>query len=276
MALIPVVSHEERDIEKLRRVLQKDPVSAGYLLGDLDAMYVQHTQWLVADWADKTIAVVLLYTGLSSPVVLSYGAPDGIQSILQECHHYLPDNAHAKIPAAHYETWKEQWSVQDVDRLWVMAADKQSFRPLSSGYDVRRLQKGYPVSELRRSYESYPGNYFEPSQLETNVYYGLFIGAELASISGTHVFSPSMGVAVIGNIVTTAAHRGNGLATVCTSRLVEQLLADGCHTIVLQVASSNRQAIAVYRRLGFSFDSDVLQCQVSLRMRSAKVPIRPL
>jgi ribosomal protein S18 acetylase RimI-like enzyme len=257
-----VFTHEEHDIEKLKRVLQQQPVRAAYLLGDLDPPFVHHTKWLVANRGDKIIAILLTYTGLTQPIVLSYGDPDGLRSLLQQRLQEIPSGAYAKISDTHLKVWKEYCSVETLDWLWVMGLGIQRFQPVAGDHQIRLLTKDYPIAELDRVYRDYPGNYFEPSCLEIGVYYGLFVASDLVSIAGTHVVSRSAGVAVLGNIVTTGAHRGKGFAAACTSRLIEHLFTEGCKTIALHVAENNTEAISVYERLGFTFDSRVLQARI--------------
>ena len=56
-------------------------------------------------------------------------------------------------------------------------------------------------------YADYPGNYFEPSQLESGLYYGTYAEGRLVAIAGTHVLAPAESIAVLGNIVTSASAR---------------------------------------------------------------------
>jgi predicted GNAT family acetyltransferase len=77
------------------------------------------------------------------------------------------------------------------------------------------------------------------------------VEGELVAVAGTHLISPTYGVAAVGNVFTHPAHRRRGYATACTSAVVEELLAKGIGTIVLNVDERNVQAMRIYQKLGF-------------------------
>jgi predicted GNAT family acetyltransferase len=99
---------------------------------------------------------------------------------------------------------------------------------------------------------SYPGNWFVPRMLETGFYYGVRRGGSLVSVAGVHVVSQRYRVAALGNITTRPDVRGQGLATIATTRLCQELLRAGIDHVGLNVKADNRAAIACYERLGFS------------------------
>ena len=267
-----IVAFEEKDAQRVRDFLKTDPIGSAYLLGDLDPPYVEHTTWLASSWSEQTIAVVLVYTGLSSPAVLSSGAPDGVARIVAQYARELPAEAYAKVPAEHRDAWTSLFHFDELQSQWNMGLEVERFRPVTSDQDIRLLRSGHPLVHFDDVYKYYPGHFFEPSQLEGGVYYGAFVDGALACISGTHVFSPSSEVAVLGNIVTKAPNRGQGLATACTSAVLERVLEQGCRHVALQVSASNATAIAVYRRLGFRYHSDVLQARMVRTQRPEVLP----
>src|SRR5439155_10671055 len=71
-----------------------------------------------------------------------------------------------------------------------------------------------------------------------------------ASPPGTHVVSPSAGLAVGGNVLTNATHRGRAFATATTGAVTADLLRF-CDQVVLNVRSDNPAALQAYRRLGY-------------------------
>lgn len=260
-----ITAHPESDTERLRITLRTDAVGAAYLLGDLDPPSMEHATWFVAEWKGRIIAVVLLYEGLAVPVVLSAGAPDGVAEVLERYAGEVPPEVYGKVPPGHRPGWEKHFKFVETDSLWVMGLDAGCFSPGARSEQVQRLDSACPAADLDAVYRDYPQHFFEPSQLESGIYYGAFVDGDLASVSGTHVFSPSTGVTVLGNIVTAQRHRGRGLATACSRRVIEEALDRGCDTIALQVAGTNRAAIASYRRLGFTYHSDVLQVRLGYR-----------
>lgn len=262
MARDDIVAFQAEGGQRVRDFLKRGPIGAAYLLGDLDPPYVEHATWLASSWDEQVIAVVLLYTGLSSPAVLSSGAPDGVARIVAHYAHELPAEGYAKVPLEHRDAWTTQYRFNDVQEQWVMGLDVERFRPMATDKNIRRLHSSHPLSPFDGLYKHYPGHFFEPSQLDGGVYYGVFVDGDLACIAGTHVFSPSTEVAVLGNIVTAAQNRGQGLATACTSAVVQEVMAQGCRHVALQVSATNGHAIALYRCLGFRYHGDVLQARV--------------
>src|SRR5207244_1110433 len=74
------------------------------------------------------------------------------------------------------------------------------------------------------------------------VYYGFRVGGRLVSAAGTHVISPSARLAVVGNVLTHASHRGRGFATATTGAVTAELLRF-CDQVVLNVRSDNPAAL---------------------------------
>ena len=94
-------------------------------------------------------------------------------------------------------------------------------------------------------------DFFTGSMLARGIYHGVWNGAELDAIAGTHVLAPESGVAAIGNVFTRPSARGGGLARATTAAVARDLRAAGIAHIVLNVRRNNGPAITVYRRLGF-------------------------
>jgi GNAT superfamily N-acetyltransferase len=254
---------ETRNKAQLRALLASDPVAAGYLLGDLVAPFFEQCRWLVAGYRGRLEGVLLIYTGLSVPALLSYGAPDAISAIFEHFAPELPDTCYAKFPLEHAELFPQYFQLEYLDRLWVMGIRAAEVSSPAHSLDATQLSKRSPIAPILELYEDYPGNYFEPSQLDSGLYFGTYTDGRLVAIAGTHVLAPAEGVAVLGNIVTSAGERRSGFATACSVRLVQALAAMGCSTVALQVAADNAGAIACYRNLGFRFREVVWQTRAT-------------
>ena len=111
---------------------------------------------------------------------------------------------------------------------------------------------------------SYPGNWFDPRMLETGHYFGLRQGGQVASIAGVHVYSPTYGVASLGNITTDPAYRGHGFGRAVTARLCQSLLKTVDH-IGLNVKADNQAAIHLYQQLGFEIIASYGEYMVTAR-----------
>jgi len=82
------------------------------------------------------------------------------------------------------------------------------------------------------------------------VYYGVRRGTRLIAAAGTHVISPTYGIAAVGNVYTHRDHRGQGLAKVVTSAVTAELLRT-VDDVVLNVRLDNPPALAAYRAIGY-------------------------
>lgn len=211
----------------------------------------------------KPQAALLVYRGLATPAVLSYGAPDLVAGLLRKYHGHLPEVSDAKLQPEHEIAFREFFRIMSRKEMWTLGLHSDDHIQSTCHHDIRRLigkDQLTPIQEIYSRY--YPENWFAASQLESGVYFGLFISDNLVCIAGTHVFAPNEGVAVLGNIATVQSYRNRGFARVCTSRLVDSLREHGCHFISLQVESKNMPAIATYRRLGFEFQNVQLQAEL--------------
>src|SRR5438093_9641034 len=103
-------------------------------------------------------------------------------------------------------------------RMWV---DRSRFRPAPA--DVQRLRPA-EIGDLNRLYQLGFASWLPPSAIGDGVYYGIRVGGRLVSAAGTHVISPSARLAVVGNVLTHATHRGRGFATATTGAVTADLL----------------------------------------------------
>jgi predicted GNAT family acetyltransferase len=99
---------------------------------------------------------------------------------------------------------------------------------------------------------AYPETWFTPRMLATGRYVGIRHDGRLACVAGVHVYSPTWGVAALGNVTTLPELRGRGLARAACASLCLLLLEDGIETIALNVRADNAAAIAAYSLLGFA------------------------
>jgi RimJ/RimL family protein N-acetyltransferase len=131
-------------------------------------------------------------------------------------------------------------------RMWV---DRARFRPRTEPA-VRRLAPS-EVGDLNRLYRLGFASWLPSAAITEGVYYGLRIDGRLVSAAGTHVVSPRARLAVVGNVLTGAEHRGRGYAQAVTAAVTADLL-EYCDQVVLNVRSDNPPALQAYRAIGFA------------------------
>ena len=130
-----------------------------------------------------------------------------------------------------------------------MGLSKAENPPCERSADVVMLTHR-DTGDIMTLYQHYPDNFFEPSMLNTGMYFGIRQQSTLVSVAGIHQLSESKRIAAVGNIVTHPDHRGRGYASRCVSHLVSELL-DRVDQVALNVDATNRAAIKCYEGVGF-------------------------
>jgi cyclic pyranopterin phosphate synthase len=238
--------------DRLRALLLRNPIRAAYFLGDLEPPYVEHSRWFgVADPSGRDLtAVLMLYTGLSMPAVLTCGAPDAVEALLAGIGPQLPRRFYGHVLAEHRRALSVSYDAPEL-RPMIRMGLRRDDRVRPAGTDGVELLTHRDTAAIMKLYRHYPDNFFEPAQLDTNLYFGIREGDELVSVAGVHVVTGRSDVGIIGNIVTHTEYRGRGLSTKCVGRLLDELFERVGH-VALNVAVDNAPAIACYTKFGFA------------------------
>lgn len=238
----------------LHSLLIQDRVAGAYLLGDLDDNYFGYCRWWGAHATDGTLeSVMLLYTGLRLPAVLTFGNTTGIEDIFSDpaVRNELPTQFYAHIMNEHLAAFQGHYNTDALRSMVRMGLAKHDFKhPGDDLGGITRIGHSH-TAELMDLYRYYPDSFFEPYQLESGFYFGTHVDGDLVSVAGTHLFSSAYSVAAIGNIVTHPKHRSQGHSRRCTTRLLEALFEE-VSIAALNVERDNVAAQRVYRRLGFT------------------------
>lgn len=237
-----------------------------YAIGDLDDFFFPYTSWFALEDGGAIRQIALLYTGSSMPVVLAIAAErtDELAELLASMLKVLPRrfDMHVTPGAARALEREYELSSRGLHRKMALADPAKL-----DGIDTSAAVALGPAdrAEIEAFYAAaYPGNWFDPRMLETGRYVGVRAVGTLVSVAGVHVFSPSLGVAALGNVATLPAFRGRGLGAVVTAALCRRLLAD-CDTIGLNAHAGNRAAIGLYERLGFVTVGEYDECTAAAR-----------
>jgi len=231
--------------EQILTFLQQDRVYAAYAIGDLETSLFAQCQWFGAEYDGEMRALALFFTGLNPPALFTMEDTDGVAAILDSA--LQPERAYFTCRAEHLPVVEAFYDLDEVEEMFRMAIAPADFRRVPG--PTVKLNLSY-LNDLRQLYQLGGGDAFAPYQLRDGIYYGVEINGQLVSAAGTHLVSPTFGVAAVGNIFTHPNHRRRGYAAACTSHVVEELLAQGLD-VVLNVNRENIEAIGVYKRLGF-------------------------
>jgi ribosomal protein S18 acetylase RimI-like enzyme len=229
----------------LREFLERERLFAAYAICDLSEREFGRTRWGIATSGDELVAVVLEYSGMTPQPMFVMGEPDGIAAILRDV--VRPRAAYVAAKAASLPAVAQHYRVEpgpEMVRMWV---DRASFQPVTA-----RVERLLPVDahDLNRLYQLGFAAWLPSSAIGEGVYYGIRVNGRLVAAAGTHVISREAGLAVVGNVLTHADHRGRGYAKAVTSAVTAELLRT-CNEVVLNVRADNPPAIAAYRRLGY-------------------------
>lgn len=237
----------------IERFLRRNTALSIYQIGDLDHYYWSNTKWYGLVEQNDIQALVLLYTGLSTPTLLALCDDDGIdklRTLIDSVHGLLPAKLYCHLTpgvessvAVHYqmESHGEHYKMTLTRPEMVKAIDTHDVVPLDAA-DSGDLLEFYGIA--------YPDNWYDPRMLGTGEYFGIHDDGALVAAAGVHVFSPQYRVAALGNIATHPKCRRRGYGAVVTAAVCQSLLKK-VDQIGLNVAKDNKAAIACYHRLGF-------------------------
>ena len=226
--------------------LETDRFYAAYAIGDLEGWLFEQSGWAGAEEADQLRSLVLHFRGLKRPALFLMGDPGGLRAILENA--LRPQRVYLTCRPRHLPMIGDFYVWEKRTPMWRMVLQRESFRGVEG--DCLRLVPAH-ARQLAELYAVGGADAFGPAQVEHGVFYGVQLGNQLVAAAGTHLVSPTYGVAAVGNIFTHPEYRRRGYGTATTSAVVGELLQLGIRDIVLNVSQGNASAIRVYQRLGF-------------------------
>jgi RimJ/RimL family protein N-acetyltransferase len=240
--------HRLTDKERILQFLETDRSYAAYAIGDLEPSLFRQTRWVGTELAGQLCTVALLFKGIDPPALFLMGDPAGLSAIL---HLRIRDRrVYVTCKPEHLPPVGAFYQAEEPIPMWRMTVQANEFRPVQSG-DVAPLSPRH-TEELERLYAQGGGMAFSPTQLATGVYFGVVEYGQVVAAAGTHLISPTYGLAAVGNVYTQDSRRGRGYGTATTSAVLAQLFERGIRHVFLNVAQANTIAIGIYERLGFT------------------------
>lgn len=234
------------DRSQILNYLEQDRLYATYAIGDLEPAFYAQCTWVGATQGDRLRALVLQYRGLQPPALLLTGETDGLRAILAGS--LRPERVYATCRPEHLAMTRHFYQWTKITPMWRMVLQRERFVPVEG--ECTRLTADH-AEEVSRLFAHGGGIAFSPAQVAQGVFWGVFADGQLVAVAGTHLVSPTYGVAAVGNVYTHAGHRERGYGTATTSAVVAELLRRGMREIVLNVSQTNEGAIRIYERLGF-------------------------
>jgi ribosomal protein S18 acetylase RimI-like enzyme len=240
------------DISTIRALLHQDRYWSLYALGDLDPRRQAHCQWHV-----RGSSVALLYREFETPILFAAGASDVVDEVSEV------DACLLQIPEGFLTDLQRRFEVQWTCPVLRLALDPRRFVGSTGATIVEPLGVANG-GELRELYADGDAageapDFFMPSQLDDDTFFGIRMNGRLVAAGGTHLFSSTERVAAIGNVYTRRSDRGRGYAPVVMRAIIERLLERHTETIGLNVRVGNTSAIRIYERLGFTCHARFLE-----------------
>jgi len=240
-----ILVRKEDNKERILAFLEKDRVWSGYAICDLEPELFRLCEWYAAYSGGKIVSLCLYFKGFETPTQITFGNDSGLGKIFEDID--TPKRVHVHLLPTHKKVLSKYYRFDKLKLMSRMATNRELFTPIA-GSALKLTEKDLP--ELENLYEKRVETFFLSNMLTSGVYYGMRRDSKLVSVAGTHVISPSYKMACVGNVFTLPSYRNKGYATICTSKVVEDLLHN-YKDIILNVDSKNIPAIKVYQKLGF-------------------------
>ena len=251
------------DKDRIEAFLRKNVYLHIYSIGDLDDFLWHKTVWYALEDRSEIRAIVLLYAELPRATLHAMcEQQDFMVELLRTIFGILPHRFHAHLSPDVAEVFEKQCRIDSYAKYYRMALNRES---LPYGIDcsqVVRLTQNDLDEMLRLYEEAYPGNWFNPTMLQTGQYFGVRMKNRLVSAGGVHIYSEKYKVAALGNIATHPDFRGKGFGKSVIARLCQSLLEKADH-IGLNVKADNAVAISLYEKLGFEIACSYYECNVT-------------
>jgi len=228
--------------QSIRSILELDRSWGAYALADLSPPWSEQS-----DWSVLGESLLLVFRGLTPPVLFGAGDPDQLQVLFNN----LPAGRYwYTLRPTDFSLLRERLDEFSRTRLWRMRLVDDSFEQWTGS--ATRLEKAHlrQIEDLFAGQADRPDAYL-PGQVEHGITFGIFDGEQLLAVAGTHVVDRSSGVAAVGNIFTAPEHRRRGYGIKATAAVVKHLVELNIDTIVLNVEMANQPAIDMYVSLGF-------------------------
>jgi ribosomal protein S18 acetylase RimI-like enzyme len=228
--------------QSILSILESDRSWCAYALADLAPPWREQS-----DWSVLGKSLLLVYRGLSPPVLFGTGEPDQLGALFENL---SPGQYWYTLRPTDFSLMQGRVDEFSRARMWRMRLVDDSFKRWIG--PAARLEKNHlnQIEQLYAGHADRPDAYL-PDQVEHGIYYGVYDDEALLAVAGTHVVDRHQGVAAVGNIFTLPHHRRRSYGIKATAAVLERLVELDIETIVLNVEMSNQPAIEMYLNLGF-------------------------
>lgn len=135
-----------------------------------------------------------------------------------------------------------------MDQMVCFQPSGMALRPVRDA-EIRQLTANDAPAMVALAKLTEPGP-FHLRTIELGIFYGVFHGETLVAMAGQRLSPP--GFVEVSAVCTHPDARGHGYAPLLMSTVMDEIIARG-KTPMLHSLASNEAALAIYRRLGFTF-----------------------
>lgn len=242
----------------IERFLRRSATAHIYALADLDDAFWPDTRWFATRGSDGGIdALCLVLEKLALPIFYGVAEPRhrATLALARALVPRLPRRFFVNLPLGYESAFADTHEIAPHGEYVKMKLEDAGALARFELPGIERLGPEH-APELedfygKRAYRDDEGRgFYAHYMLEQFPWFGLREHGELVSVAGVHVFSQRYGVAALGNVATTPARRGRGLARAVCARLARELAAR-VPLVGLNVATANSAARRCYEALGF-------------------------
>lgn len=232
--------------------LERERSYSAAAIAHLEPEYADISKWLLVNNYNE-FALCMISKSTSPSYLLTLGNEITLDHLLDAIS--LPGRCFATFRPQHLDAIERHYELEWCLQMKRMVVTRESFTPMEE--EAMRLLPAH-LKELNRLYKQHGGSAILARQLKKGVYYGFWRDGRVIAAAGTHLISPTYGIAYVGNVLTQSEYRNQGLATICTSAVTADLL-DYCHEVVLSVEPHNLPAIRAYANLGYRDDCLIIE-----------------
>lgn len=248
----PVHIQRLTGISEILPILEHGQSYSAAAIAHLEPGFFELSKWFIAMHHDD-FALCLISRSMTPCYIFTMGNADVLDCLLDATS--LPGEAFITCQPDHLDTVERYYELDSHFLMRRMIVTRDSFTPMAEM--ATRLRPPH-TKELNMLYESHTGHVFSPRQIRRGVYYGIWQNDRLVAVAGTHLISPTYGIAYVGNVLTHHDYRNQGMASICTSAVTADLL-DSCTKVVLNVEPQNLPAIRAYCGLGYKDDCLIVE-----------------
>jgi len=239
------------DRAEILSYLERERTCCAAAIAHLEPDFWGMSRWFVAI-NNESFALCLISRSMSPSYIMTMGNEAALNCLLDSIS--LPGEAFITCRSQHLDAIERHYELERHRLMKRMVAVRESFSPVRG--ETTRLRADQ-VKEANRLCESH-SKVFSPCQMGKGVFYGIYRDGQLVAMAGTHLISPTYGIAYLEDVLVHPACHNRGLAAICVSAVAADLF-DYCTEVVISIEPGNLPDVKAYAGLGFRDDCLIIE-----------------